>query len=137
MFNICLVVILLLSLFHYGCYPQKQKKAADRIIQGVAIEDDKNFKDLGQVREGELIKHSFVILNEWDRPLSIKEVSTSCGCAVAKIGSKVLGPWESANLDIVFNTEGYSGEVKQFIYVSTDNLDMPTIRFIIKADIKK
>jgi len=135
MFNICLAVLLLFSLFHCGCYPQKQKKAADSIIQKVLLEDDRNFKDLGQVREGELVRHSFVLLNEGDRALRIKEVNTSCGCAVAEIGKKILQPWESTNLDVVFNTKGYFGEVKQFIYVSTDSLDIPTIRFIIKADI--
>ena len=135
MLNICLVVLLLFSLFHCGCYPQKQKKAADSIIQKVLLEDDRNFKDLGQVREGELVKISFVILNEGDRALKIKEVNTSCGCTVAEIGNKILGPWESTNLDVVFNAKGYSGQVKQFIYVSTDSLDMPTIKFIIKADI--
>lgn len=90
--------------------------------------------DFGQVKEGEILKHNFILKNESQDVLNIKDVNTSCGCTVSKVEKKVLLPGESTLIEVEFDTKGYSGLTQQYIYVHTDNLDNPVLRFIIKAE---
>jgi hypothetical protein len=49
----------------------------------------------------------------------------------------VLPPKESTLLEVKFNSKGYSGPTQQYIYVHTDNLDNPVLKFTIKAEVIK
>jgi hypothetical protein len=48
-----------------------------------------------------------------------------------------LKPGESTDIEVKFNTKGFSGPSQKYIYVNTDDLDNPVIRLIIKADVLK
>ena len=93
--------------------------------------------DFGQVKEGKVVKHTFILKNDGHKTLTIKEVHTSCGCTASEIKQKVLRPRENSSLNVSFNSKGYRGEAKQFVYVNTDDIDKPVIRFIIKAQVVK
>lgn len=93
--------------------------------------------DIGKMKEGQVLKHTFVLANDSDKLLKIKEIHTSCGCTASKIDKKNLMPGETSNIGVEFNSKGYSGEVKQFVYVSTDSSDNPLLRFIIRAVVVK
>ena len=98
---------------------------------------DPNEWDFSRVKQGEILKHDFILKNESGKVLNIKSVDTSCGCTVSKTKKTVLLPQEAALIEVNFDTKGYLGPVQQFVYVNTDSLDNPLIRFIIKADIIK
>jgi len=93
--------------------------------------------DFGKVKEGVILEHSFILKNESKVTLNIKDINTSCGCTVSKVQKKVLLPGEATLIEVNFNTKGYSAKVQQFIYVHTDNLDNPILRFIIKAKVQR
>jgi hypothetical protein len=93
--------------------------------------------DFGIVKEGQVLQHDFVIKNESGRELNIKDVNTSCGCTVSKAKNKTLKPQESTVIEVKFNSKGYSGKVKQYVYVNTDSLDNPLLRYIITAEVVK
>ena len=93
--------------------------------------------DFGQVKQGEVVSHSFILKNDSAKTLKIIGVNTSCGCAVSETKKKILSPQESTEVAVKFNSKGYLGAVQQFVYVNTDNVDKPVIRFIIKADVVK
>lgn len=93
--------------------------------------------DFGQVKEGGILKHNFILRNKSDEILNIKDVTTSCGCTVSKVKKKILSPNESTVIEVRFNSKGYSGAVQQYIYVYTDSVDNPVIRFIMKAEVIK
>lgn len=98
---------------------------------------EKNTWDFGKVKEGQVFKHEFILKNDSDKALAIKGVNTSCGCTASQVKKKVLKPQESTSLEVTFNSKGYSGPVKQFVYVNTDDVDKPVIRFIIKAEVMR
>jgi len=93
--------------------------------------------DFGKRGEGKVLKHEFVLKNESQSTLTVKDINTSCGCTVSKVKKDVLLPGESTNIEVQFDTRGYSGPVQQYIYVHTDSLEKPILRFIIKAEIIK
>jgi len=91
--------------------------------------------DFGQVKEGQVLKHAFILKNESAKTLKIKDVNSSCGCTVSEAKKMVLAPQESTTIEVKFDSKGYSGITKQYIYVHTDDLDNPLIRFIIIAQV--
>ena len=128
------IILPLLFLFFplQGCYSQNQGETA-----GQAETTDPYAWDFGQVKEGEVLKHDFILKNESEKTLTIKEVNTSCGCTASKVEKKVLLPGESTEIEVQFNSKGYSGLTQQYVYVHTDSLDKPIIKFIIKAVVLK
>ena len=110
--------------------------------QGESLKSPEMQKDgyvynFGEVREGESLKHSFILQNETTQPMLINDITTSCGCTVSRVQKKKLAPGENTSLEVVFHSEGYSGETTQYVYVHTSSIDNPIFRFIIKADVRK
>ncbi|MDD5464964.1 MAG: DUF1573 domain-containing protein [Candidatus Omnitrophica bacterium] len=98
---------------------------------------DPNLWDFGKAKQGQVLKHDFLFKNETKSVLNITGVNTSCGCTASQSDKKSLKPGESTAINVSFNSHGYLGEVKQFIYVNTDNADLAVVRFTIKAQITK
>lgn len=93
--------------------------------------------DFGKIEEGRVVSHTFVLRNDSAKTLRIKQIASSCGCTVSKVRRKRLRPGEATGIEVSFNSKGYSGPVRQFIYVHTDSLDNEVVRFIIKAEVFK
>jgi len=129
--------LLLLALVFSGCYSARQNGLIEKPGSSMTEQQDLYLKDFGQVKAGDVARYSFVIKNKSSKVLNIRNVATSCGCAVSEVKNKILKPGESTFVDVKFNSYGYSGAVQQFVYVSTDSLDEPLIRFIIKANVTK
>jgi len=121
----------------YSQLPQKVPKAAKSAPTSNIETLDSSSWDFGSIKEGDIVKHNFIFKNESKKVLTIKDVNTSCGCAVSQVEKKVLKPGEATTIEVQFNSRGYSGEIKQYIYVYTDDLDNPVARFIIKASVAK
>ncbi len=93
--------------------------------------------DFGKVKVGTITTHSFILTNDSSKKLHIKDVNTSCGCAISEVKKKLLIPGESTSIDVKFNSKGYSGPIQQYIYVTTDSDTKPVLRFMIKAEVLK
>ncbi len=128
-----MVMLALLS----GC----QAKKGALIIAGPppanAVAIDAYTWDFGRARQGEILKHDFLLKNDSDKVLNIKSIDTSCGCTVSKTKKSALLPQEATLIEVNFDSKGYLGPVQQVVYVNTDSLDMPVIRYIIKAEVIK
>jgi hypothetical protein len=77
--------------------------------------------DFGRIKEGEVAKHNFILKNVSREVINLKEVTTSCGCATSKLKKTALGPGEATEVEISFNSRGFSGAVEKYVYVKTDN----------------
>jgi hypothetical protein len=127
-----LLIFLFLTLSTTGCYSQNQQ-----LISPQPQVSDPYTWDFGRVKEGEVLTHTFIFKNESAKTINIIDVNTSCGCTVSKTQKKTLLPDEETRIEVQFKSKGYSGPVQQFVYVHSDNLDNPIIRFIIKAEVLK
>jgi len=130
-----LPVLLSSVLILSGCYTLKPQAPVESSLPDSSNKDNPYLKDFGLVKAGEVVKHSFLIKNDSPRVLKIKNVTTSCGCAVSEVKNKFLNPGESTFVDVKFDSQGYSGTVRQFVYLSTDSLDESLIKFIIEANV--
>lgn len=92
--------------------------------------------DFGKVKEGDVLKHSFEILNNTDKTVNILQMNTSCGCTSAKMSDNVIPPGKSVNIDAAFDTKGFPGEHRKFVYVQTDGEGMKLVLLELKATIE-
>ncbi len=120
-----------------GCYSQQEKGKAQEEKSVDKPHDDKYAWDFGRVKKDQVLKHTFLLGNGSRKTITIKNVNTTCGCAASKVDKTALAPGETTNLEVQLKTKGYKGEVKQYVYVHTDNLDNPVLRFIIKAYVEE
>lgn len=127
-----IIIFLFVLIF---CYPVFCSGAEKEKIEIPNYEIDEEVWDFGEVKSGSIQKHTFTLKNETGIIMRIQNVATSCGCTISEIKDKTLLPGESTELDVRFNTEGYLGEVSQFVYVTTDNIKKTVFRFTIKAKI--
>ena len=98
--------------------------------------------DLGQVVYGDVAKTFFTLTNFTPSPLTITQVSTSCGCTKAKAQAEKLTPYASTQIDVTFDPAVHQddtdlGELTRTIYTETDNLNFPKITAEIKAVVTK
>jgi hypothetical protein len=78
---------------------------------------DSIYKELGDVKEGQLLELSWRLKNTGDRPLIVSRVTTSCGCTVADKPKEPITSNEEGKIDVTFNTEGRLGLQQKDIYV--------------------
>lgn len=114
---------------------EKSLTAGNMTIQGGQL--DPYLWDFGSAKEGEILTHSFALKNKTEKTMNITETGASCGCTKPEVKKNKLKPGESTDVEVKFNTKGYSGPVQQFVYVHTDSLESPIIRLVVKANIQK
>lgn len=126
------IFLLFLSLTLFSCACTGQYN-----LKGVKTAADIRIWDFGQVKEGEVLEHSFILRNAQDKPLVISNMHTSCGCTASETPKKHLFPGEHTPINVKFHTQGYSGLVQQYVYVHTDSVSTPVIKFSVKAEVVK
>ncbi|MCW8816322.1 MAG: DUF1573 domain-containing protein, partial [Ignavibacteriaceae bacterium] len=54
--------------------------------------------DFGDIKQGDVVSHDFILSNSGGDMLTISNVTASCGCTAAAPEKKELAPGESTNL---------------------------------------
>lgn len=139
--RILVLIILSCISISYVCasaqVPQSQGKTAQEQVDEEEESLDPYTWDFGDVIPEDILQHTFILTNESDVVLNIKQVNTSCGCTASEVKKKQLQPGESTDIDVTFKAKGYNGAVQQYVYVNTDSIDNSVIRYIIKANVVK
>ena len=92
-------------------------------------------QDFGNIKQGEVVSDSFVISNNVGDLLKIKDVKAACGCTAAKPDKSELGPGESTNIVVTFNSKGRKGPQTKTVTVSTNDTEKPNVTLTIKCNI--
>ncbi len=81
-----------------------------------ALKDSSNFttaqwmdsttKDLGKVKQGQVIEIPYTIMNTGDKPLIISQVQPGCGCTVAEKPEKPIMPGKEEKIVAKFDSKG-------------------------------
>jgi hypothetical protein len=119
-----------------ACFAQQTPvNPAIEPVQKAEEKVDPNLWDFKDVPAGEKVTHNFLIKNNSSITLNIKNVNTSCGCTASEIKNKSLKPGEETQLEVRFNSAKYNGPVTQFVYVNTDDVDNPVVKYTIRANV--
>jgi len=77
--------------------------------------------DFGEVESGETVDVKYEFKNIGDKPLIIKNVSTSCGCTATQLEKREFQPGEDGVIPTKFFSRGYSGKVIKTVTVTTND----------------
>ncbi|MBX9772669.1 MAG: DUF1573 domain-containing protein [Candidatus Obscuribacterales bacterium] len=81
--------------------------------------------DLGAVKEGIQVHHTFTVLNKGNRTLIIDRVSSSCGCTIPTMPLKRIEPGNSAPLEVIMDTAMKQGKITKDIEVYSNDPKTP------------
>ena len=82
---------------------------------------DSTFKDLGKVKEGQVVEVSYRFKNTGDKNLVIANVTASCGCTVPEKPEKPYAPGEEGVINAKFDSKGRpKGEARKEVYVTAN-----------------
>jgi len=99
------------------------------------IEFEMTDMDFGSVEQGDVLNHIFKFKNTGDAPLLIKRVRTACGCTAALVSNRTVEPGEKGEIKVAFNTAGYSGEQRKYVYVESNDPREPNKQLSVAAEI--
>jgi hypothetical protein len=98
---------------------------------------DKMRHDFGRIPDHAKVSHRFMVSNQGNAPLRMKEVIPSCGCSVSVVGKHLLEPGESTFIEAQFDPRGMVGSVHKSMEVVSDDPINPCIVLTFEAGVFK
>ena len=82
---------------------------------------DSTYRDLGKVKEGQVVEVSFRFKNSGTKNLVVANVTASCGCTVPEKPEKPFAPGEEGVIKAKFDSKGRPhGEARKEVYVTAN-----------------
>ncbi|HNF72273.1 MAG TPA: DUF1573 domain-containing protein [Chitinophagaceae bacterium] len=77
----------------------------------------------GKMKEGDKVRHTWLVKNTGNHPLMISNVQTSCGCTAPFFPKEPILPGKEGEITLEFNSAGKEGHVLKnaLIIANTDN----------------
>jgi hypothetical protein len=95
---------------------------------------EKNEHDFGDIKPGDVVKHTFNFKNTGDAPLIIESATASCGCTVPSYPKEPIAPGQSGKIDVQFDSKGKTGQQSKQIAIRSNT--QPNItEIVIKTNI--
>lgn len=92
--------------------------------------------DFGEIEDGKVVDIEFKFKNDGDKTLIIKNISTSCGCTVARLKKKKFKPGEGGVIPVKFFSTGRGGrKVSKTITIASNDTESPYTRLIISGKV--
>ena len=86
--------------------------------------------DFGDIIEGEVVSHKFVIKNIGDASLLISSAKGSCGCTVPEWPDKPIAAGENAFIHVTFDSSNRKGKQKKTVTLVTNAIPNTKVLFI-------
>lgn len=97
-----------------------------------AISFEKSEFNFGEVKQGEVVTHTYTFTNSGDHDLMISDAKASCGCTVPKWPEKPISPGETGEIVVKFSSAGRKGNQTKAITI-TANTTPPDTRLMLKG----
>lgn len=91
--------------------------------------------DFGNIKQGELVSHTFIVTNGGSDLLKITNVTATCGCTAAKPEKNELIPGESTNINVTFNSAGRQGKQNKTVKIFTNDPENPEVSLTITGNV--
>lgn len=103
--------------------PEKMTIAeAKSIVFGAQITFKEPKKDFGNIKQGDVIEHTFPFENTGNLPLVISNVQTTCGCTATEWPTEPIAPGDSASITARFDSYGKKGAQQKVISVFSNSV---------------
>ncbi|MDD5723876.1 MAG: DUF1573 domain-containing protein [Syntrophales bacterium] len=125
--KVCAVVLLLALYVTLSAWA-----VAAREIKGPLMIIRESTFDFTEVKEGEILEHTFKVLNEGGQSLEIEKIRTDCGCTKASY-DRVIPPGSEGKIVLKVNTEGFKGNISEGAKVYTNDPQNKVVRINVTA----
>lgn len=88
---------------------------------------EKEVHDFGTIVQGEKVAYSFKFKNTGKGDLIITDAKGSCGCTVPEWPKEPIAPGGEGKIDVVFNSEGKSGQQNKKITITANTVPSMTV----------
>lgn len=80
--------------------------------------------DFGNIKKGEIVQHTYEIINTGENPLIISNVVPGCGCTASEYTKEPIMPKEKAKITLKFDSSNFDGtQHKQAqVYANVDKV---------------
>lgn len=100
---------------------EKEKAKTDTANFTSIIWPDSTYKDLGKIKQGQLVEVTFRFKNSGTKNLVIDNVSASCGCTVPEKPEQAFTPGEEGMIKAKFDSRDRPlGEALKQVYVTAN-----------------
>lgn len=96
--------------------------------------------DFGLIIQGEQVETTFSFTNKSEKPATIVDVMTSCGCTVPSYSKTPIKPGEVGSVKLLFNSTGRMGSFSKSAYVKLNDGTRHVLKIkgeIVQADKEK
>ncbi|OPZ25278.1 MAG: hypothetical protein BWZ02_02532 [Lentisphaerae bacterium ADurb.BinA184] len=93
--------------------------------------------NFGTADSSQTVEHTFVIRNDGDATLEIKDLRTNCGCTVAQIENPALAPGDSRDIHATLILLGTSGPQGKSVMFRTNDPDHAVVRLVLSGVVGK
>ena len=114
-----------------SAFGQENPPAAGHAPKIVCDEPTFNFGTQDNSTE---VEHSYLIRNDGDLTLEIKQVRPSCGCTVANISEKMIAPGASATISTKLSLKGRQGVQHKTITVESNDPAQPQLLLKLEGE---
>lgn len=95
---------------------------------------DSTVKDLGNIKEGQVVEVNYRFKNSGDKPLIIAGVTASCGCTVPEKPEKPIAPGQEDVIKAKFDSKGRpKGENRKDVFVTANTKPESSIQLSFKV----
>ncbi len=118
-----------------GCNPAKSNEASvNKKYALTTAKFDKLIHNFGKINQGETVGCYYKVTNTGKTPLVIYNVKPGCGCTTAKFSKNPIAPGEVGEIEIRFDTRGFSGNQYKVIRVDA-NIEKKSKELAITANV--
>lgn len=97
--------------------PQEQAKT------GPAITFETSEHNFGDIKQGDVVEHTFMFTNTGNQPLIIERVEVTCGCTSPSWTKEPVMPGKTGTVTAKFNSSGKLGQQKKPITIHSNAAD--------------
>ncbi len=76
--------------------------------------------DFGNVKEGDKAEYEFTFVNKGKKPITIQNVTTTCGCTSPNWSKEPVAPGKKGTVMVSYSTPGRVGPINRQVTVMTD-----------------
>jgi hypothetical protein len=92
--------------------------------------------DFGLMKQGEIGKYTFKIINKGTGTLEIKDITTSCGCTAAVVTDKNIPAGKEGAVMVQFDSSGKNGKLSRRITIFSNDPKNSYKNITIYADVE-
>ena len=104
--------------------------------QGPRARVDEPVYEFGEVSEGDVVEHAFVIHNDGDETLELTSVRAGCGCTATEY-DRQIAPGESGRVKAAFDTRGRGNMTRSPVHVTTNDPQNARLSLALHGTIRR